>query len=142
MLIPLETIKEIAEQLDCGFRAFIHKQNHETIFIPNADNLPGMDMEFWEEYLERLEENFLDYYEIEKWSSRYAFNIMAEFTALPTLSQKVKNKLIQALNHKGPFKHFKYEIDQLNTERQAWFDFKNKCQEDYVLDQLRMLHQS
>ncbi len=141
MLISSETIKEIAEQLDCGLRAFIHKKTNEMIFIPNKDDLPGIDMDAWAEHLEKLDEHFLDYYEIEKWSSRYAFNIMAEFTALPTLSQKVKNKLIHALNLKGPFRHFKYEIDQLNTERQEWFDFKNKCQEDYVLDQLRMMHQ-
>jgi hypothetical protein len=141
MLISSDTIKEIAEQLDCGFRAFMHKHNHEMIFIPNEDDLPGIDMEMWEEVLEKLDAHFEDYHEIEKWSSRYAFNIMAEFTALPTLSQKVKNKLIKALNHKGPFRHFKFEIDQLNSERQEWFDFKNKCQEDYVLEQIRMLHQ-
>ncbi len=140
MLISSETIKEIAEQLDCGFRAFIHKKTNEMIFIPNEDDLPGIDKKSWKEDLKKLKSK--EYYEIDKWSTQYAYNIMVDFTELPTLSKKVKNKLIQTLDKNGPFRHFKYEIDQLNTERQAWFDFKNKCQEDYVLDQLRMLHQS
>ena len=44
-----DNLKEIAEQLDCGFRAFIHKTSMELIFIPDTNDLPDIDMDEWEE---------------------------------------------------------------------------------------------
>ena len=38
--IDTNSIKEIAEQLECNFRAYIHKKNGQMIFIPNEDVMP------------------------------------------------------------------------------------------------------
>jgi hypothetical protein len=63
---PTDNIKEIAEQLDCGFRAFIHKTTGQILFVPNENNLTDIDLDLWDEELEQLENNFTDYYEINK----------------------------------------------------------------------------
>jgi len=58
-----ETIREIAEQFDCGFRAFIHKTTGRLLFVPDEDSFLGEGMDAWSEKLEELESNDSDYYE-------------------------------------------------------------------------------
>lgn len=66
-----EQIKEIAEQLDCGFRCFWNKETGELIITPDTSKHPEMDTEAWSDELEKLENNFCDYYEIDNLSSSY-----------------------------------------------------------------------
>jgi hypothetical protein len=40
-----EQIKEIAEQLDCGFKCYWNRKNNELIFIPDELKHIGMDLE-------------------------------------------------------------------------------------------------
>jgi hypothetical protein len=131
-----DNIKEIAEQLDCGFRAFIHKTTGQLLFVPDENFLTAIDLDSWDEELEQLENNFTDYYEIDKWTSSEAFEIMADFTEQLTENKQLQSRLIVALNKKKPFREFKFVIDYSGDFRQQWFDFKNKWQQDFVERQL------
>lgn len=133
-----EKIKEIAEQLDTGFRAFIHRTTEQLLFVPDENNLIGIDLDPWTEELEQLENNFTDYYEIDKWISSEVFDIMSEFTDQVS-DHKLQNQLIDALRKNKPFREFKLVIDNSGDFRQQWFDFKNKWQQDFVLRQLNRL---
>jgi len=133
-----EKIKEIAEQLDTGFRAFINRTTEQLLFVPDENNLTGIDLEPWFEELEQLENNFTDYYEIDKWTSSEVFDIMSEFTDQVS-DNKLQNQLIDALRKNKPFREFKFVIDNSGDFRQQWFDFKNKWQQDFVLRQLNRL---
>lgn len=133
-----DNIKEIAEQLDCGFRAFIHKTTGQLLFVPDENNLTDLDLDAWAEELELLENNFTDYYEIDKWTSREAFVIMSEF-ADQVSDNNLKSRLIDALRKNKPFREFKFVIDNSGDFRQQWFDFKNKSQQDFVARQLNRL---
>jgi hypothetical protein len=57
-----EQISEISGQLDCGFRAFYHKETGALLFVHNADRYYDMDMTAWQEDLDILDENFLDFH--------------------------------------------------------------------------------
>lgn len=57
-----EQIKEIAEQLDCGFRCFWHKKNGEFVFVPDTLRCPDLDT--WTAEMEKLDNNLEDYREI------------------------------------------------------------------------------
>jgi hypothetical protein len=129
-----EQIKEIAEQLDCGFRGFWHKQTSELLFVPDLNNDPFADTEWFADDLEKLENNFDDYIEIEKPHSSDSFEIMANFTEQLDDSNKLKNQLIDALNKKKPFKEFKFIVDNSGIYRQQWFDFKNEQLKQWVSD--------
>jgi hypothetical protein len=135
-----ETIKEIAEQLDCGFRAFVHKTTGKLLFVPNESEFQ-IDSEGWDEELELLANNFTDYYEIEKWTSGEAFEVMVGFTEQST-NKQLQGRLISALNMKKPFREFKFVIENSGDFRQQWFDFKNKWQYDFVERQLARLKQA
>jgi hypothetical protein len=133
-----DPIKEIAEQLDSGFRAFIHKTTGDLIFVPDENNFPDMDLDAWGEELELLENNFLDYYEIDKWTSSEAFETMSAFADQLT-DHNLQNRLFDALRNYKPFRGFKFVIDNSGDFRQQWFDFKNKWQQDYVARELSRL---
>ncbi len=131
-----EQIKEIAEQLDCGFRCFLNKNNNELMFVPDFDKFTSMDTEFFEEDLEKLDNNFQDYLEIEALTSRDSFQIMAKFVDNIDDTNNIKNKLINALNKKKPFREFNFVIDNSGEYRQQWFDFKNGKLKEWVQDKL------
>jgi len=131
-------IKEIAEQLDCGFRAFIHKTTGQRLFVPDENDLSGIDLDPWASELEQLENNFTDYYEIDKWTSSEAFEILSEF-ADQVSDNKLQSRLFDALRKNRPFREFKYVIDNSGDFRQQWFDFKSKSQQDFVARQLNLL---
>ena len=56
-----DQIKEIAEQLDCGFRCFWKRKTNELLFIPDTGRYPESDNEMFAEDIEKLENNFDDY---------------------------------------------------------------------------------
>jgi Uncharacterised protein family (UPF0158) len=132
-----EQIKEIAGELDNGFRAFYHKQNGELIFVPNTEKHYDMDTEAWQEELDKLEENFLDYKEVKPMESSDSFTTMVNF-AEQVNDTKLQEKLFNALNRKHPFREFKFVIDNSGEYRNAWFDFKNKSYIEWVENQISM----
>jgi hypothetical protein len=133
-----EIVKEIAEQLDCGFRAFIHKTSGQLLFVPDDNNYPDIDLDSWDEELEQLENNFTNYHEIDKWTSSEAFETMSEF-ADQLDDSNLQSRLFDALRKNKPFREFKFVIDNSGDFRQQWFDFKNKWQQDFVARQLNRL---
>jgi hypothetical protein len=132
--LTAQQIKEIAEQLDCGFRSFWQKTTGELLFVPDLNNNPYADAEFYGEDLEKLDNNFGDYIEIEKPNSNDSFEIMANFTEYLNDNDKIKTDLINALNKKKPFREFKFVIDNSGVYRQQWFDFKNAQLKQWVID--------
>lgn len=133
-----DDIKEIAEQLDCGFRAYMHKTTGHLLFIPDEDSLPDIDLDSWEEELELLENNFDEYYEFDKWTSGESFEMMSEF-ADQLADHNLQSRLFDALGKNKPFREFKFVIDNSGIFRQQWFDFKSKWQQEFVAKQVNRL---
>ena len=133
--------KEITEQLDCGFRAFIHKITGQLLFVPDENSLTDIDLDPWDEELQQLEINFTEYYEIDKWTSRDMFEVMSDFAEKITES-RLQSRLFDALSKNKPFKNFKFVIDNSGDFRQNWFDFKDKWQQDFVTRQLIYIKQT
>lgn len=131
-----EQIKEISEQLECGFRAFYHKQTSELIFVPDKNRHIGIETDAWQDDLDKLDENLLDYHEIYAMESRDSFRVMADF-AEQLNDAKLQDKLVKALNRKKPFREFKFEIDNSGEQRQHWFNFKNKRYIEWTEEQLK-----
>ena len=115
--------------------AFIHKTTAKLLFVPDENNLIAIDLEPWKEELEQLENNFTDYYEIDRWTSSEAFEIMSEF-ADQVSDNNLQSRLFDALRKNKPFRNLKFVIDNSGDFRQQWFDFKNKWQQDFVARQL------
>ncbi len=128
-------IKEIAEQLDCGFRAYYHNITGELIFVPNADEFEP-DTSAWAAEFQKLEADPSGYYEIERMSSSDVFQVMADYIE-QLANPNLKAELLNALNKKKPFREFKQIIDNAGNFRQEWFDFKNESYYHWIAKQLR-----
>ena len=131
-----DQIKEIAEQLDCGMRCYINKETGAIQTTPDFDNW-YTDDEPWADILNELEENWDKYVEIERMESNDSFDLMADF-AESVDSRELRDRLINALNKKHPFRNFKWVVDNSGPYRQRWFDFKNQRLIDWVKDQLEI----
>ena len=131
-----EQIKEISEQLDCGFRAFYHKLSGDLIFVPDTDKYIDIETDAWQDELEKLDKNFSEYQEIGAMESRESFEMMADF-AEKVPDRNLRNKLIEALHSHKPFRAFKFTIDN-SPERQNWFAFKDKRYIEWTEDQLKI----
>ncbi len=132
-----EQIKEISEQLDCGFNAFYHKQTGELFFVPDTNQHYGMDLYAWQDELDKLDENFLDYHKISPMEASDSFRVMSDFAEQLT-DKKLQDELVSALNRKKPFREFKFVIDNSGAYRQSWFDFKNKRYIEWTEAQLKI----
>ncbi|WP_310556855.1 UPF0158 family protein [Flavobacterium sp.] len=138
---PLEKakIKEIAEQFDCGFKCFWNLKNNELIFIPDEDN-GFSDMEFWQDEIDELENNFDEFVEIEKPTSTDSFKMMEEFVASDIPNKAFKIELSLSLTLKKSFRNFKYLIDN-SSIRDLWFAFKSEQLQKWVETEIELIIQ-
>jgi len=130
-----DQIKEISEQLNCGFRAFYHKQSGKLIFVPATDGNFDMDTSAWEAELAELNKNFIAYQEINAMQGSDSFKLMADFAAQVS-DEKLRDRLLNSLNKKHPFREFKSMIDNSGEYRKRWFDFKNERYNLWTKDQI------
>ncbi len=135
-----EQIKEVAERLETGEKCFVHIHTREIVFYPDPLKYLDFDQELYHEEMQKVEEDGQDYLEIEGMGSREGFQLMEAF-AEQLDSAQVRERLYRALNHKKPFRQFKYEIDDSGEYRQAWFAFKNQKMMDWVQDKIAELNQ-
>ena len=135
MLSPTPTqIKEIAEQIDCGFCCYYHKISGEIISIPDfEDSMDDID-EFFGEDLAKIKKDKKNFLTIEKPSSRESFEIMEDFVK-EVGELRLRDELNNALNKKKPFSHFKFIVEN-SVYRQEWFDFKTKQLQKLVIEQM------
>jgi hypothetical protein len=135
MKLTEKEIKEIAENLDCGMRCYYNLKTGEIKTILNFDSWIGADEEPWEKELKEIEENWGDYFEFVGFESHESFRIMADF-AESINDNRLRNRLVYALNGRKPFQNFKWQIDNSGEFRQQWFDFKKMRYIKWVEEQI------
>jgi len=134
MQLTANDINEIADYLSMGMVCFIHKKTHKIIYRP--DDSQFYETEGWEDVIEELEKNEDSYVRIEKMSSHESFIIMKRFID-EVADESIKKRLTHALEKNKPFHNFKYEIDQLDEERDQWFKFKSDQYNKWVEQEIK-----
>lgn len=125
-------IKEIAQELDCGFDCFYNFKTDEMIAIPSFSQFADEEdfKEAFNDSLEKVKNHKADFIKIETLKSFESFKIMELFVEqLP--DENLKSDLENVLANKKPFHNFKHKIDHSNF-RQNWFDFKQSKLEKIV----------
>jgi hypothetical protein len=132
-----EQIDELADNLDCGLRCFVHKEKKTIVTILDTMNDFDMDSEWKDEAKDEIENNFDSFVEIEKMESHESFRLMENF--IDTVDNvQLKDKLEEALRRPKPFANFKFDIDNSGPYTQKWFDFKRHQMIEWVKEQLTM----
>jgi len=135
MLSPTPSqIKEIAEQIDCGFCCYYNKISGEIVSIPDFEDRMDDIEEFFGEDLAKIKKDKKNFIRIDKPSAREGFEIMEDFIE-EIEDTKLRDELIKALNKKKPFSHFKFIVES-SAYRQEWFDFKAKQLQKLVIEQM------
>jgi hypothetical protein len=120
-----EQIKDIAGNLDCGFRCYVHRDRKDIIFIPDTDQHFDMDMSEWKSEIKAIKKDVHNYVEIVGLDSRGSFQLMTDF--VDTVDEvNLQEKLGQALSRPKPFWNFKFELNQSQVYRDKWFKFKEE----------------
>jgi len=130
-----EKIIEIAGELDCGLKCFVHIENGTLISYPDELNYPDFDPDEWAEVIKNVERDLDNYVEIEKMDPHESFRVMESF--VDTIDDvRLRDKLIRALSKSKPFRNFKFEIDNSGLDREQWFAFKNRRLFEWVKEQV------
>ena len=138
MNIPEEKINQIADLLDFGLRVFYNLKTGEIKDIMVIDNwIDSGLIEKGEnpDDTEEIDKNRADYYEFENLDSYKSFQIMVDF-AESVEDERLRNKLIDALNRSKPYRNFKTIIDYSGPYRNEWFIFKKSRYIEWVKKQI------
>ena len=130
-------VKNIAQELDCGFDCYYNSSTDEIIAIPNFSQFSDEEdfKEAFRESLEKIEKHQSDYIKFKVLESFESFKIMERFVEQLT-DQNLKSELESVLVNKQPFQNFKHKVDHSDF-RQNWFDFKQRELEKIVENQLK-----
>ncbi|MGJ8551138.1 UPF0158 family protein [Winogradskyella wichelsiae] len=131
-----EIIKEIAQELDCGFDCYYNSKTYEIVAIPNFSQFSDEDefKEAFSDSLEKVEKHKTDFIKFETLETFESFKIMELFVEQLS-DQNLKSQLENILENKKPFQNFKHKIDH-SEYRQRWFEFKKSELEKIVENQL------
>ncbi|WPR71427.1 UPF0158 family protein [Flavobacterium sp. NG2] len=131
------TIQEIVDQLECGLKCYWNSKTNALLFIPDENN-SFIEMEFWENEINQLENEGDDFIEIEKPTSRDSFQMMESFieSGIPTAA--LKKELTKALERPKPFRNFN-ELVENSRFREDWFAFKKDWMIKWVESEVEFL---
>jgi hypothetical protein len=134
--IKQNIIKNIAQELDCGFDCFYNSKTTEIIALPNFSNIADEDdfKEAFQAELEQIEKHQTDFIKFEVLESFESFKIMELF--VEQLSDKnFQSELKNVLTNRKPFQNFKSKVEYSDF-KQNWFDFKQQELEKRVESEL------
>ena len=135
MQVSNEKLKEIADNLDTGFRCYFNIETQEIVTFPDEDRFPDMDTEDWKDDMKKVKKNRKKFKEIESMDSSESFKIMEDF--IDSIDDEtLKSRLTQAIEGYKPFANFQFQIDRSGPFREMWFAFKANKMIEWVNDQL------
>lgn len=128
-----EQIKRIVDDLGIGMKCYVDVRNNEIKIFPDFGNA-YFDIEAWEEEKKDWDLNEDYYQEIRPLPASEAYRVMEKF-ANQLESGLVQDELMNCLNRRKPFQHFKYAVEA-SDYREQWFEFRNQEHFDWVEWQL------
>lgn len=134
MKLTDEHISEIAELLDCGMVCFYHRPTGTIESYPDPDD-PYFEPEFWQDTIDKIENDLKNYSKFEKMDSREGFQVMENF-AYSLDDKNLSERILHRLAKPKPFRNFKNLIDY-SDYRQQWFDFKKETYIEFVKRQIK-----
>lgn len=137
-VITPEIVHEIYNQLNCGFRCYVHLETGEILSIPDDMQLGFSDIDAWREDINEIKKHSNKYLQIEPMHSSKSFRIMEAF-AQQIPDEKVRGRLFTALNRKNPFRNFNIELGNHADLLDHWFKFKAEAYYVYVKNHLKSL---
>jgi len=135
MKLTEKQIKDIAEELLCGFNVYINKKTKETNALPDPNGL-YYDGESWDHEFEKMDAEWENYIVVTPMHSNESYRIMEAFID-EVEDPELSTELTHRLNYQRPFANFKAVVES-SEYRQKWFDFRQAKWEEYVREELNI----
>lgn len=130
-----EIIKEIAELLDIQEVVFLHKETHEILAYPIADGATDEEFDYIEqEVMEVVNAAPDSYIRFDPLNSRESFQMMEDFVET-IKNERLRNRLIDALSIKKPFRSFRNAVEDEEI-LDDWYAYKDAYLQMYVSDRV------
>lgn len=130
-----EIIKEIAGSIDCSEVVFLHKETHEILSYPIADGPTDEEFDYIEqEVMEVVNAAPDSYIRFDPLKSRESFQMMEDFVET-IKNERLRNRLIDALSIKKPFRSFRNAVEDEGII-DDWYAYKDAYLQMYVRDWL------
>lgn len=130
-----EIINTIADLLDQEECVFLHRETFDILSFPDPDrNEVWEDDYLIDEVLEQVEADPESYLEFKPLDTRAAYRLMDDF-ADTLLDMRQKRNLLEALNSKKPFRHFRQTLEQ-DGLMDEWYAYKTSRLKAVVLEKL------
>lgn len=140
-------VNEIAQYMDMGMICYLNPETVKLSFIPQElfyDIEGSDDVEEIKRQLDNVHGwqivEFLDWdnpIEFEPFTSNQFFRIMEKFTHNLSNDEKLRPRLINALQNRKPFANFGNIINNSDL-REEWFEFKREYLDNLVAEDLLM----
>lgn len=129
-----DVLKDLADNLETGFRSYFHRDSHEIVSVPDPDRFFDIDMEVWKESYDRIKKQRKEFLVIEIMDTSSSFRVMRDFV-YSLEDGKSKDRLLQAIQGYKPFANFNHIIHQ-SEERERWFAFRRARNIEWIRQQL------
>ena len=135
--IPEKMIKEIAEMLDSGMLCFYRIPTGEMEYYPDESRgHAGFDEEPWQEMMDKVENDYLEYIPFAGMESRESFRVMETF--VENLSDAyIRQRFTDAISFKKPFQNFNQMLLNYPKLLEEWFTYKSEKYMEWVRDELK-----
>ena len=134
MNLDENVLKEIAQELESGFLAYLHKDTGEIIALPDEDRFMDYDEEFFREEKKKVKKEKKRLLKFTPMSSRESFWVIETFIR-QVEDEAIRNRLEISIQKKRPFANFKDEIDASGPYREKWFAFRTSQYIEWVREQ-------
>lgn len=135
LVLTPHQIKEIAGYLDSGMTCYYNTRTGEIKHLLESDDYFDLEEDPWAEEIKEVEDNRDQYVEFTGMLSGEAYKVMVGF-AESVDNIDLQYKLIKALERPGPFRNFKWLVDNSGPYRQKWFEYKDASYIRYVEEQI------
>lgn len=133
MKLSENTVREIADWLQCGLECWIHKHSGTMYFLPNVED-PYFDPSQWEDVLADLQGHEDEFLVFQTMETPHSFRIMQNF-AFSMIDCAMRNELECALSGPRPFHRFNARVEN-SPMSEKWADFKFKAHMEWVKSQV------
>lgn len=126
---------EIIDLLDDGEIVYLHRQTKEILSYPDPQRWSESEyIDVIESVKARAEAEPDQFVVIDPPEPRDSYRMMEDFM-FTVDDEQLRNRLLEALNSKKPFRYFRSAVED-SGERENWLDFKDARMKEWLLEQL------
>lgn len=135
IVLSEEKMQEVADALQSGKSAYIHREHHEVIPMGDPENDPTVDPDVHEILEIRIAEAGDNYIHVDLMPTKESFALLQAYIDR-VRDQELWLELGYAIKRPNPFRNFRQLLKKYPEDYERWKRFRNKRVLKYIEEQL------